>query len=269
MELSAIAKSMTVREWSAFILSAADATPADSPVPRLPDVEIQKVTNGLHGAKSLQGATKLYGLVNQEVRSRVSSNAMSEPKILDFGCGWGRFSRFFPQLTSEGNIFGVDVDDRLIAACKDCLPRMQFATVMPGEPLPFQNQFFDVVFANSVFSHLSEKSHRFYVEELWRCMKAGALFIATTMGLRNLNSMHRNRGDWLAKIIVSLHDAERDLVRGKFVFCPTGRLKDYGVAFVPAGWTRNNWAPLFEVVDFITDYSQDVNVAIRNDAGCS
>ncbi len=260
MQLSQFAKRMTVAEWVAVILSSASSLP-DPRAPGLPDDETQKITNNISGARSLEGAAKIYSFVADVVSERFCT----EPRILDFGCGWGRITRLFPQLTSDDKIFGVDVDDRLIAACKTFLIGMHFSVVKPMEPLPFPDGHFDLVFANSIFSHLNEGSQHFYVNEIGRCTRAGGVLIATTMGIRNLKVMLNSRSEWLAKIIPSSEQAENDLRAGRFVYYPTGRMQDYGIAFLPAGWTIANWAPMFEVVDVATDMSQDVNVAIRTE----
>jgi SAM-dependent methyltransferase len=258
MQLSQIAKRMTVAEWIAFILSSASAVP-DPRAPGLPDDETQKITNNLSGARSLEGAARMYSFIADVVGKR----PYAEPRILDFGCGWGRITRLLPQLTSDDNIFGIDVDDRLVAACRHFLVGMHFTLVKPMEPLPFPDAHFNLVLANSVFSHLNEHSQRFYVNEIGRCTRAGGIFIATTMGLRNLNTMLSSKSGWLTTVISSSEQAENDLRAGRFVYYPTRRLKDYGIAFVPKGWTAANWAPKFEVVDVATSLSQDVNVAIR------
>jgi SAM-dependent methyltransferase len=264
MGLNELAKSMTVADWTRFILNSADETLADARAPKLPAADIQKLTNNTHGLVSLKGAGTMYVLVARVVGNRLGANA--DLRILDFGCGWGRFARFFPQLTAEENIFGVDVDDRLIRACEECLPRMNFCVIEPRKPMPFADGQFDVVFCNSVFSHLNEPAQRFCIDEIGRCTKAGGLLIATTMGPRNLKRMYEFQEKWLTDVLGPRDAAEKHLNAGKFLFGTTNRWPDYGLAFVPDNWTRDNWSPLFEIADVDTSLSEDVNIAVKTAA---
>src|ERR1700690_3123396 len=92
LDLNRLAASMSIQEWIALILTSADETVRDARVPRLPAADIQMVTNACHGSKTLEGAAKLYAFVAHEVRSRFPGER--DLKLLDFGCGWGRFARF-------------------------------------------------------------------------------------------------------------------------------------------------------------------------------
>jgi SAM-dependent methyltransferase len=266
LDLSSLAASMSIEEWVALVLSSADESGGDPRAPRLPVAEIQMLTNKRHGLKTLEGAAKIYAFVAREVRSRFP--AAEGPRLLDFGCGWGRFARFFPQLTAEANIYGVDVDARLIDACRECLPRMNFSVVRPRGALPFADGTFDFVFSNSVFSHLNEKAHRFYIAEIARCTKPGGLFIATTLGPQRLRRMYEGGDGWLGSMARKLKAAEGRLDAGRLVFQPISwlpifRPRDYGIAFVPDGWTKTHWAPLFDVIDVKTNFMQDLNIALR------
>jgi SAM-dependent methyltransferase len=266
LDLSSLAASMSIEEWVALVLSSADESGGDPRAPRLPAAEIQMLTNKRHGLKTLEGAAKIYAYVAREVRSRFP--AAEGLRLLDFGCGWGRFARFFPQLTAEANIYGVDVDARLINACRECLPRMNFSVVRPRGALPFADGTFDFVFSNSVFSHLNEKAHRFYIAEIARCTKPGGLFIATTLGPQRLRRMYEGGDGWLGSMARKLKAAEGRLDAGRLVFQPISwlpifRPRDYGIAFVPDGWTKTHWAPLFDVIDVKTNFMQDLNIALR------
>jgi SAM-dependent methyltransferase len=130
-------------------------------------------------------------------------------------------------------------------------------------PLPFAEAEFDFVFSNSVFSHLNESAHRYYIGEIARCTKPGGLLIATTLGLGKMRRMYVNGKQWPSSVLGTLDEVERRLSTGRFVFGSTHRLQDYGLAVMPNNWTKVNWLPPFEVVEIKTNFSQDVNIAVR------
>jgi SAM-dependent methyltransferase len=135
--------------------------------------------------------------------------------------------------------------------------------IAPRAPLPFADGSFDFVFSNSVFSHLNEDAHRFCLAEIARCTRPGGLFIATTLGPRKLRRMYTEEKGKTEAQAQRIAADERELAAGRLVYRPGSRLPDYGLAFVPDGWTRMHWQPFFDVVDVNTSYSQDANVAIR------
>ena len=49
-------------------------------------------------------------------------------------------------------------------------------------PLPLETELFDCVYAISIFTHLSEKLHYAWIEELFRLIKPNGILIFTTHG---------------------------------------------------------------------------------------
>ena len=76
-------------------------------------------------------------------------------RVLDFGCGCGRTLRWL--LKNETvEFYGVDVDREAIEWCTRHYTQAQFAINQPQPPLSFPDQFLDVVYCLSVFTHLNE-----------------------------------------------------------------------------------------------------------------
>jgi 2-polyprenyl-3-methyl-5-hydroxy-6-metoxy-1,4-benzoquinol methylase len=88
----------------------------------------------------------------------LTNSDISMAKVLDFVCGWGRLIRLLYKLTSVDNIYGVDPWDRSIEICTNdgVKGNLALSEYVP-ETLPFDEQF-DLIFAFSVFTHLSEKT---------------------------------------------------------------------------------------------------------------
>lgn len=72
-----------------------------------------------------------------------------EFKLLDYGCGLGRF---FPYFSAKCEYYGIDISQAMIDECKACFPdASEKFIVSEGEHLPFPDNFFDVVICCGVF----------------------------------------------------------------------------------------------------------------------
>lgn len=85
-------------------------------------------------------------------------------KILDNGCGRGEFMHAFSQHGLEA--YGADVSD----FCKESV-----IVDLNNEKLPFEDNYFDVVFSKSVIEHIDNTEH--YMQEMQRVLKPGGLLI--------------------------------------------------------------------------------------------
>jgi SAM-dependent methyltransferase len=102
--------------------------------------------------------------------------------ILDFGCGCARVLRY---LTVPGgaHLHGVDVDAEAIAWCTANLPgTARFSTVGRRPPLPYPDVSLDVIFAVSVFTHLTEQDQKRWLPELRRVLKPDGVLLLTVLG---------------------------------------------------------------------------------------
>jgi SAM-dependent methyltransferase len=111
--------------------------------------------------------------------------------ILDWGCGCGRILRHWSGL-AKPRVYGCDIDERMVAWCAD---HLDFADVTVNDispPLPYPDSTFDLVYAFSVFTHLSEDLQRAWIRECLRVLKPEGYLLMSTMGehylsLRRLN----------------------------------------------------------------------------------
>ena len=63
-------------------------------LPRFPSDELQRQFSGSAGEPALREAFIFYRMI-KSYASRLGRPLTYESRILDFGCGWGRISRFF------------------------------------------------------------------------------------------------------------------------------------------------------------------------------
>lgn len=103
-------------------------------------------------------------------------------QVLDFGCGAGRTSRWLTALFPGVHFSGCDVDAEAVAWCSANLPGADYRTNGPVPPTNFSAASFDLVYAISVFTHLSLERQQLWLSELHRLLKPGGLLLFTVHG---------------------------------------------------------------------------------------
>jgi SAM-dependent methyltransferase len=99
-------------------------------------------------------------------------------RVLDFGCGSGRTSRHW-----QRPIYGIDINPRLIRWCQQNLPG-DYAVTDPEPPTNYPDQAFDLVYAVSVFTHLTVERQSRWLAEFARIIRPEGLLLLTTHGDR-------------------------------------------------------------------------------------
>jgi SAM-dependent methyltransferase len=154
---------------------------------------------------------------------------------LDFGCGAGRTLRHFLGEAAEAEIWGCDVDRASIDWVDDHLcPPLHALRSAPEPPLDRPAASFDLVWAISVFTHLSDSWGR-WLAELHRLLADDGLMIATCMGAGLSEKL--GAGPWdLDRVGMNvLYEWQGWDLGGPFVFH-----SDW--------WLREHWGRAFEFV---------------------
>jgi SAM-dependent methyltransferase len=105
-------------------------------------------------------------------------------QILDFGCGSGRTLRHLRSTSWE--LFGCDIDRDAIRWCRDNLPFATFAVNEVDPPLPYDEAWFDAVYAVSVFTHFPPDQQPRWAAEMARVIKPGGLLAVSSVGFTAL-----------------------------------------------------------------------------------
>ena len=117
------------------------------------------------------------------IRDVLTTNGIeidSFQNILDFGCGCARTVRHFKSF--RGKLYGTDISADLINWCKSNIPFTEFGVNKANPPLAYNDEHFDLVYAFSVFTHLSEQGQLLWINELSRIVRPGGHAIITTHG---------------------------------------------------------------------------------------
>ena len=107
-------------------------------------------------------------------------------RVLDFGCGAGRTLRhFLAEGGGDTELWGCDIDAASVEWLNANLsPSVNAFRNEVDPPIAFADGSFDLIWALSVFTHLTENSLP-WLSELHRVLTPGGLLIATYMGRYN------------------------------------------------------------------------------------
>jgi SAM-dependent methyltransferase len=117
--------------------------------------------------------------------------------LLDWGCGCGRVLRHWSRLETT-RVAGCDIDERMVDWCAKNLPFAEVTLTGLEPPLPYADGSFALVYAFSVFTHLSEPLQHAWIAESRRILRPGGYLLFSTLGeryasLERLNSAERDR----------------------------------------------------------------------------
>ncbi len=158
-------------------------------------------------------------------------------RVLDFGSGAGRTLRhFLTEAEAGAEFWGADMDEPSISWLRDTLcPPLHAWKCAEGPPLGLELGSFDLIYAISVFSHLTDSSIPWLLE-LHRLLKRDGLLIATYIGRWVYESMTGEPWDEDRVGMKTMHH-HNDWDFGG----PTALMSDW--------WVRAHWGRAFEILD--------------------
>jgi SAM-dependent methyltransferase len=255
-------------EWLGLLARSSEEPVIDGfTMPGFPDVATQRATVGSDGSASLREAFA-FRLIVKTAAASAGCAIGNDSKVLDFGCGWGRMIRTFLRDVDPAGLFGCDVVPRMIETCENTNLRASFLVTPSSPPSEYENDSFDVIYAYSVFSHLSLRIHEAWLQEFARILRPGGVVVATTHSRRFIGFCNELRmagepfsSAWHKALSAAFPDPDASLANydsGKFVFSPTSGGPElpadiYGDAVVSPGFINSVWGPRFEILDFVDD----------------
>jgi SAM-dependent methyltransferase len=158
--------------------------------------------------------------------------------ILDWGCGCGRVMRHWSSLTRT-RVFGCDINPRMVGWCDANLAFAEVSVTALEPPMRYEESSFDLIYAFSVFTHLSEELQHEWIRECLRVLKPGGYLMLSTMGEYYLT-------------LQRLDDSERAaFADGKLVVLYEGAAgTSLCSAYHPPSYVHGQLASEFDVVAF-------------------
>ncbi len=234
--------------------------PALARIGPLPDGPYRKRVIGEESAVSFAlGGYTAFRRLEDAVREVAGESLTAYPRVLDWGCGCGRVSRYFLQ-QSGCQLTGVDVDEENVGWCCEHLPGGSFAAVPLRPPMELPDAGFDLAFGVSVFTHLSEADQFAWLAELRRVVRPGGLVLMTFHGEASVvwsglsaERYARLRGRGFCEQANPLYDAE------------LGEPDYYKDVFHTREYVRREWGKYFDILAMLPCYvaHQDLVVMRR------
>lgn len=264
-EIHEEAKLVSDEEWFMALRQSVDGEPFHGHLlPAFAPADVQRQFVGSSGVTALNEAW-IFTRVVLRYAAACGVPLDGPAKMLDFGCGWGRYTRFLLKYTHPDNIYGVDVNSGMIEQCRKNFGGSNFSTVSPFPPTIFRDSLFDLVLGYSVFSHLSPACADAWIEEFARVVRPGGIVLMTTQGrdfidfCRNIRRTGDLSHPWYRSLAVAFVDeaaAHHAYDEGRYLFTSRrGEDATYGEALISRGYIEQHWLHGFELVDFVDDRS--------------
>lgn len=118
-----------------------------------------------------------------DLLGRAGASLQPKARILDFGCGCGRLLAGWDGRLPEGaTLDGCDINPALVRWCRDNLPDVEVIECSPVPPLPYLDDTLDLVYAASVYTHLTLPAMLQWTGELTRIVKPGGVAVVSIHG---------------------------------------------------------------------------------------
>lgn len=265
LDLQKLYGNLTDKEYLDRVLSIIASSQSAEDFPSFPPDSVQASYVGSSNEGALIAAFDFYHHVKNTL-AQIGLTLEPDDKFLDFGCGWGRLIRFFGRDFRPENIFGVDIDKDILQTCRATRVPGQFLHLEQFGKLPFADGAITLAVAYSVFTHLPEDVHLYWMKELARVMAPRGVVALTLEPRRFLDFVstlaeREAQTPWHKVMALFAVDANQNKSRfdaGEFVYLATGGgayrpAEVYGEAIVPPSYIQAHWSDDFEIVEYLDD----------------
>jgi SAM-dependent methyltransferase len=139
-------------------------------LPRMASPDVQRGWTGADGYFLLKQTLTFARMLSHNFQL-ITGSSLNGCSIFDYGCGWGRIIRLMYYFVDPNMIYACDPWDKSIALCEGdgVLANLAISDYLP-RILPFEGRKFRVIYAFSVFTHLSERAMSIAMRSLQRVL---------------------------------------------------------------------------------------------------
>jgi SAM-dependent methyltransferase len=225
--------------------------------------------NNLRLFENALAATPRYhfhdGAWLSDERVGVARSLADFERLLDFGCGCGRFLRHLRPLADRVELHGTDIDAEMIEWVRSHIEYGRYEVAPHEPPLPYEDHYFDLVLAHSVFTHLDARLQDLWLSELRRITRPEAVLLVTVEGQSTWGRIKESAEKPIAD------RWQEELERDGIVFIENDAWvgsthPSFYHSTVHAPWyVFDHWAEFFDVEAHLVDgaWSQDLVVLRR------
>jgi ubiquinone/menaquinone biosynthesis C-methylase UbiE len=159
----------------------------------------------------------------QSVLTQLNTHKISVDRMLEMGCATGRVLRHFAVQSSIPEIWGTDINHRHVRWLTDHMPAHVRPMAVPTLPsLPVEDNYFDLITAFSVFTHIDtfETSH---IAEIRRALKPGGMAYLTITNENTWDAMRGPSDNPAKNLAKRLSDSVPDFATALKHPLPSGR----------------------------------------------
>ncbi|MFC0407503.1 class I SAM-dependent methyltransferase [Roseomonas elaeocarpi] len=148
------------------------------PVPSA--ANLMRVVGEAHEGRFLNGGATLFRNI-ETLLAELGKSWRDVPRILDWGSGAGRLTRYLIQHSGSA-VTGVDIDPDNVAWCRENLAGGTFEQIPLLPPTRFPDASFDLIIGVSVMTHLKREVHDAWLAELQRLLAPGGIILLSVQG---------------------------------------------------------------------------------------
>jgi SAM-dependent methyltransferase len=106
-------------------------------------------------------------------------------RILDVGCRDGNFTMLLKEACKAREVYGIEISEKGVEMARNNGVKA-FQLDIDEEDFPFEDNYFDAIFAGEVIEHLFDPDH--FLEEVHRALKLGGIFVLSTPNLAAIHN---------------------------------------------------------------------------------
>jgi len=170
-------------------------------------------------------------------------------RILDFGVGLTRLIRHY--YAFKADLYGCDVTANAVDYCRQCCSE-RLHTELTGftPPLPYDDNFFDFVYANSVFTHIQSDTLQDWIGEMARITRPGGCVIVSVY------SSNRYLGPFAER------EFDRRLREQGYIEWGTSDVRENNL-YAPQQKLAEWWGKSFEVLELRSHFKDQDQLILR------